>query len=185
MASSPNLRVNQLYWLLILFLAFFITTVALPLSMGDLSFAFSAALPLFFCWLLLTVWSVVLGIRMLEQQAVILGLFCLFFPFAIGQTALDAGDEVKFLLMRPYYDREVTHLPKNGARFEEFSWGGLLFVSRGVVYDETDQMGLPAGHQSRAWIARMKDTDLMCGENVFRAPVSSLGGHYYLTGFGC
>jgi hypothetical protein len=55
----------------------------------------------------------------------------------------------------------------------------------GVVYDETDQIALPPGRQSRAWMARMKATDVLCGQDRFEGSVRALGGHYYITGFGC
>ncbi|MGP6157323.1 MAG: hypothetical protein ACLPYS_07420, partial [Vulcanimicrobiaceae bacterium] len=91
----------------------------------------------------------------------------------------------RFTIERPYYDSQVAELPRNGHRFAEFNWGGMSFASDGVVYDETDEVGLPSGRQSAAWFDRMKNTDLTCGENARLGPVHALGGHYYLASFGC
>jgi hypothetical protein len=36
----------------------------------------------------------------------------------------------------------------------------MTFSSKGVVYDETDEVGLAYGHQSADWKRRMRSTDL-------------------------
>jgi len=61
------------------------------------------------------------------------------------------------------YGADVSRLPRDGHRFAEFNWGGMTFSSKGVVYDEIDEVGLAYGHQSPDWKRRMGSTDLTCG----------------------
>ncbi len=95
------------------------------------------------------------------------------------------GIRLHFLSDFPKYSQYVAGLPKNGKRFAEFNWGGMLFASDGITYDETDEVALPAGQQSADWKRRMKNTDLTCGGDVPIGVVEPMGGHYYFTSFGC
>ncbi len=95
------------------------------------------------------------------------------------------GDRIHFLRELPQYSQHVESLPHNGRRFAEFNWGGMLFASTGITYDETDEIAFPFGRQSAQWRARMKSTDLTCGGDGPVGMVESMGGHYYLTTFGC
>jgi hypothetical protein len=61
----------------------------------------------------------------------------------------------------------------------------MMFASKGVVYDETDEIALPPGHQSAAWKSRMRKTDLTCGGDGPIGRVEPVGGHHYVTSFGC
>jgi hypothetical protein len=95
-----------------------------------------------------------------------------------------AGDVLHFAAAKPGYDREIASMPATPPRWREFNWGGMLFASRGVLYDQSDEVALPAGRQSKAWLARARDTDLMCGRPSVPS-VQALWGHYYIAGFGC
>jgi hypothetical protein len=95
------------------------------------------------------------------------------------------GDRIRFLTELSQYSQHVESLPHDGRRFAEFNWGGMLFASRGITYDETDEVGLPFGKQSRKWLARMRDSDLTCGGDGPVGMSEPMGGHYYLTDFGC
>lgn len=79
----------------------------------------------------------------------------------------------------------VAALPHDGRRFDEVNWGGLLFASRGVVYDETGEIAKLCGTQSKEWLERMHDTDVPRGNSSFDGGVSELGGRDYFTVFGC
>jgi hypothetical protein len=94
-------------------------------------------------------------------------------------------DYLHFRSMRPSYDARVALLYRDGHRFDEFNWGGMLFASKGVVYDESDEVALPYGHQSTDWKKRMKSTDLTCGGDGPVGEVIPLGNHYYIATFGC
>ena len=113
-------------------------------------------------------------------------------PFAVPADVSSAipyvqypRDRARFLAKRSEYDATVARLPQNGRRFAEFNWGGMLFASTGVVYDETDEVGLPFGQQSAQWKERMRNTDLTCGGEGPIGKVMPMGDHYYVVSFGC
>jgi hypothetical protein len=172
----------------------FVLTVGLALLPDDVSFAAAIfpGIPLLIAWVAFTVWSFVIAAKSFRRMAWPSALLCLAFPFAVPLAAYEAIpyvqypiDYARFQTMRPSYDAQIARLPKSGERYAEFNWGGMLFASRGVVYDETDEVALPYGRQSAAWKSRMKGTDLTCGGDGPVGKVMPLGGHYYVTGFDC
>jgi hypothetical protein len=178
--------------LLIVWLCFFVTVVTLSHFMDDLAFAFYAGLPLCISWLVLAGASVALCGQFVSQRRWLLSLLVVLLPLLVPTVALrtvwfwqDVTDIAHFRTMRAEYDAEVARLPNSGSRFHEWNWGGLLFASRGITYDETDQLALPPDQQSARLKARMRNTDLFCGGDTPIGEVRPLGRHYYLTGFGC
>ncbi|SRR5260221_9327715 len=94
--------------------------------------------------------------------------------------AIEYGELMHFKLMRANYEAQVRRLPTDkGPRLALFDWGGFV-VGHGVVYDESDEIALPANEQSAAWKARIAETELACG--VWGAPV---GDHFYIVRIGC
>jgi hypothetical protein len=92
------------------------------------------------------------------------------------------GDVAHFIVAKPYYDRQIAALPAGqGPRLATFDWGGMVWASFGVVYDETDQLSLPRGRQSPDWLERASHTELSC-EGYDAQP---LWDHYYLVSFAC
>ncbi|MGP6190713.1 MAG: hypothetical protein ACLPSH_11675 [Vulcanimicrobiaceae bacterium] len=147
---------------------------------------------LFVVLLALSLWSLIRLVVSLMRRKWLLAVASAVLPIVAAFLALESlwyiqllDGIARFTIERPYYDSQVAELPRNGHRFAEFNWGGMSFASDGVVYDETDEVGLPSGRQSAAWFDRMKNTDLTCGENARLGPVHALGGHYYLASFGC
>jgi hypothetical protein len=70
-----------------------------------------------------------------------------FFPFVRGCNYL--GGALRFSMTRSYYDRQVALLPTDdNPRLAVFNWGGMIWASRGVVYDESDEIAMPPGQQS-------------------------------------
>jgi len=139
------------------------------------------------------VWSIILFIHCWRARAwkltiitavlPVTVLSLAFYPSAIWYYSYPS-DYLHLLKNLPQYNRQVEALPHNGKRYLEFNWGGLLFASRGVVYDETDEVARPDGQRSTAWEKRMKNTDLTCGDTHV-ALMEHLWGHYYVVGFGC
>ena len=62
-----------------------------------------------------------------------------------------------------------------------FNWGGDIAITIGVVYDESDEVILPADHQSEAWKLRVAQNELSCDGYT----VQPMGGHFYLAEFRC
>jgi hypothetical protein len=81
------------------------------------------------------------------------------------------GERIHFLRDLPQYARYVERLPHDG--------------NSGITYDETDEVALPSGRQSKQWRFRMRNTDLTCGGDAPIGMVEPMGGHWYLTAFGC
>ncbi len=143
-------------------------------------------------WAVIGVWSATSCIRCARQrswkQSVLPGFLLAtsflvalnFFPFVRGCNYL--GGALRFALTRSYYDHQVALLPSDGRpRLAIFIWGGMIGSSRGVVYDESDEIALPPGQQSVAWKANPDLGQLSCGNWDARR----LSTHYYLVGFHC
>ena len=111
--------------------------------------------------------------------AAILAIF-LYFPFL--HTCNYFGGALRFAATRSDYDRQVARLPANSKpRLVVFTWGGMIWASRGLVYDESDELSLPLGRQSAGWLARAGGSEFGCG-NWQALPLWS---HYYLVSFPC
>jgi hypothetical protein len=152
---------------------------------------YALALLLLACGALL-IWSFAIAFTLFRRRHLLLATMCLVLPFSVPLIAFEAipyaqwsVDYARFKTKQSSYDAQIAQLPKDGKRFAEFNWSGQSFVSRGVVYDETDEVGLPYGHQSTAWRKRLYDTELICRGNEPFGRTMPLGGHYYVTGFGC
>ena len=103
-------------------------------------------------------------------------------PIGFVRSCNHIGDVIHFIVAKPYYDRQIAALPVDrGPRLVVFDWGGMVWASSGLVYDETDQVALPRDHQSADWLAQASHSELSCeGYGV-----QPLGGHYYLASFPC
>jgi len=92
-----------------------------------------------------------------------------------------AGDYVHFLAKYPSYRSEISRLPAAEPRFLVDDWGGFLsMVSRGLVYDESDEIARPATEQSEAWKKRTSRTLASCVYGY-----TPIGGHFYLVALDC
>lgn len=100
---------------------------------------------------------------------------------SVWGAAIFAGDYLHLLVMRSAYLSEISRQPSDhGPRLMVFDWGGFAGVTHAAVYDESDEVALPADKQSAAWKKRAAHTLLNCG--VWGSPV---GGHFYLVRIGC
>ena len=144
----------------------------------------------FFFWIALIAWSAHhLGrsqrwskrsdTRTVVSAAVIMAVIT-FFPVLHACNYL--GGALRFAMTRSIYDREVAFLPaEDKPHLAVFNWGGMIWSSRGVVYDESDEIVLPQGQQSAAWLDIARKSELGCGHwNENR-----LWDHYYLVSFPC
>ena len=103
-------------------------------------------------------------------------------PIRFVRSCNHIGDVIHFIVAKPYYDRQIAALPvERGPRLVVFDWGGMVWASSGLVYDETDQVALPRDRQSADWLAQASHSELSCeGYGV-----QPLWGHYYLADFPC
>jgi hypothetical protein len=99
---------------------------------------------------------------------------------ALWLFAIDTGEHIHFRVMRGDYLSQVAKLPADaGPRIAVFNWGGFV-ISHAVVYDESDQVLLPAEKQSPSWKKKIAGTELDCG--VWGDP---MGDHFYIVRIGC
>lgn len=114
----------------------------------------------------------------LLAAAVVVGLN--FFPFVRGCNYL--GSALRFAANRSYYEDQVALLPAGDKpRIAVFNWGGMIWSSRGLVYDESDEVALPPGQQTVSWKSSPHIGELSCGNWDAR----HLWSHYYIVAFPC
>ena len=103
-------------------------------------------------------------------------------PIRFVRVCNTLGDLVHFIVAKPYYDRQIAALPTGeGPRLAVFDWGGMVWASSGLIYDESDQVALPRERQAADWRERASRTELACeGYGVW-----PLWDHYYLASFPC
>jgi hypothetical protein len=169
--------------------------VIAPALMDDLLYFFTVLPLVTLAWIVLALWSARMYLLCARRGAWLSSLLAMVMPVLLVLGILHPwdyvsryrylGDRIHFVVMLPSYDRQIATLSHDRFRYAEFNWGGMLFASRGVVYDESDQILMPRSQRSAAWVARIKDTDLMCGDESFAIDAERLWDHYYLTGFGC
>jgi hypothetical protein len=143
-------------------------------------------------WAVIGVWSAALYIRYARRgarkQSRLPGVLVVasillafnFFPLVRGCNYL--GGALRFSLTRSYYEQQIALLPVGDKpRLAVFIWGGMIWASRGVVYDESDEIAMPPGQQSALWKDKARGGELSCGNWDARR----LWSHYYLVGFSC
>jgi hypothetical protein len=121
----------------------------------------------------------------LALPLVILGVGLRFIDFV--RFCNNAGDTVHFYIRRPAYVKMVRATPPNGsARLVTVNLGGMIWASRGFVYDESDEIMREPSAQSAGWKARAQNLELGCGYGAVRIPgPSALTKHWYIASFGC
>lgn len=109
---------------------------------------------------------------------------CFNLTFVISVVSL-ASDDLQLLVTLPTYSRQIANLPhQEGPRIATFLWRdlngfGLAFGYEFLVYDESDEVVLPAEQRSAAW-KKNAGSDLRCKlSGVYHA-----FGHYYFVGHG-
>jgi hypothetical protein len=104
------------------------------------------------------------------------------YPLAFVHICNTIGNIIHFGVMRQEYLSTIKALPETRQpKLVVFNWGGMIWASNGVVYDESDEIVLPRGQQSASWVARANKTELGCGGYS----ITSMGGHFYLADFPC
>jgi len=73
-----------------------------------------------------------------------------------------------------------AHIEIDPPIFAFFNWGGMIWSSNGVAYDETDEAGKPEQARSEAWRARHVNSEFSC-----EPLVRSFGGHFYMVYAAC
>jgi hypothetical protein len=111
----------------------------------------------------------------------VLGFIAVLYPYQAAQALREAGDRFHFYVMRSSYVEKLSVMPKtNRPRLVIWNWGGMIVSSKGVVYDESDEIALPRDQQSVSWKSGPIG-ELACDGYRFE----SMGEHFYLAWFPC
>lgn len=154
-----------------------------------------AGVPVIVFWIAVMVWAIVLTAVRLRHRAYGPALRTALVPL-LGTAAFfygqNIGDVLRFELERPSYLAAVAALRAGGDHDDHvevhlgppmvayFLWGGMIWASYGVVFDETDQVAKPTAARRAAWGDRDVPTELKCEGDAL--PV---GGHFYVGRFAC
>jgi hypothetical protein len=146
---------------------------------------------------ILAFWAAVLAVRCLSHRAWRRGLISAVLPLialAAGTHPLafirfcnNSGDVIHFYVRRPVYMAAVNATPAGEQpRLLTFNLGGMIWASRGYVYDESDEVMKTPSMQTPAWKARASDSELGCGYGAVPiAGPSFLTKHWYIASFAC
>jgi len=148
-------------------------------------------------WCAVGVIALLLAIRRARQRASIQVAINAILPLVIVCVSLhlmafihfcnDAGDVVHFLVRCPSYMETVRATQANGQpRLLIFNLGGMIWASRGFVYDESDEVVREPSQQSSGWKTRAQNSELGCGYGAEAFPGRfAFTRHWYLASFGC
>jgi hypothetical protein len=168
---------------------------------GDRGLNVSIFVPALFSTLLIgCCWVVFLVIHIARRrwQRLVSLLAAPFIAFTLVAVLIRAGvtsERIRLEMNRKSYEAEIARLPQTGEpRFHEFPWGsegGFVtspHISYTLVFDETDEIGLPPDERSVAWRERMtpktcvKEQQCAVYESAGSKTVSvtNVTGHFFL-----
>jgi len=148
-------------------------------------------------WACLGIWALILTIARMRRREwsralasavlplVVLGVGLRFWQFV--HLCDDGGDVLYFMVERPSYLKEIRAIPLTGERrLFVFNRGGMIWASRGYVYDESDEVVREEPLRTAGWKARADKTELGCGYYARPFPGHfSFTQHWYLASFNC
>jgi hypothetical protein len=153
--------------------------------------------PLFLVWAAVSLWALSVAILALSRRAwrraavaaiyPALVLLTVFLPGSVKQVCNEVADVARFACLRSFYERQVAQLPRDQHRLAVFEMGGSFAATRGIVYDESDQILRDPARQSPDWKKRADMTELGCPYVASRLPgPPGWSRHWYLASFlGC
>jgi len=151
------------------------------------------ALTIVMAFLLLSIMHVVRG-RYKSALSLILANLALILAFVLPSNgernfgyARDAADYIKFSLHEKQYLEAIKLTQKNdgGLRYKEFIWS-FRFGGEGsrLVYDESDELGLPNDRRSQAWWTNLNNHSRRYFEDCIKG-LYKIKPHYYVVRLTC
>lgn len=152
---------------------------------------------LFFIWACLGLWTFISSIHSAKHGEWSRASVKIVLPLIVLIAGLQywsfihlcnyCGDVVHFIALRPRYLNQIESTPSGGApRLLVFNRGGMIWASRGYVYDESDEILRAEPQQSTDWKIRASQTELTCGYFAETFPGSfSFTKHWYIASFNC
>jgi hypothetical protein len=153
---------------------------------------------LMLAWAAAGLWAAILTFRHVRRRAWRTAAMTAVLPVAVLSMCLrftdlihfcnDAGDVIHFLVRRPAYLATIRAMPANGEpRLHVFELGGMIRASRGLVYDESDEVVREPSQQSPGWKKRAEHSALSC-DGYYARPFPghfAFTQHWYLASFPC
>ena len=148
-------------------------------------------------WACLGIWALILTVVRMRRREWSRALASAVLPLVILCAGVwfqhfinfcnDGGDVVHFMVERSTYLEEIRASSPNGEpRLLVFNRGGMIWASRGYVYDESDEVVRQEPLRSAGWKARAEKTELGCGYYARPFPGHfSFTQHWYLASFNC
>ncbi len=183
-------------WTAIGFPVQLIALEATPLS-PNFVFVMMGIPALLLAWAVLGVLAAILAVRWLRQRAWKQAMIGAVLPLVVLIAGLrfitfvrfcsHTGDTIRFYVNYPSYSKAVHATPSDGQpRLLTFNLGGMIWASRGFVYDESDEALREPSMQSSSWKARAQKSELGCGYGAIPMPDPfGLGRHWYIASFAC
>ena len=99
----------------------------------------------------------------------------------------NTGDAIHFYARYPAYKNTVRAAAGTGEpKLLTFNLGGMIWASRGFVFDESDELMKEPSNQSAAWRVRAETSELGCGYDAVPMPGPSMfADHWFIASFGC
>jgi len=195
-AEQGLLRKFWPVWVAVACPVLLVVLIATPLG-PDFVFVVIGIPGLLLIWGCLAIWALLLSCRRVRRRDWLRALASAVLPLVVlGAGARlrqflllcnEGGDVVHFLAARPSYVKELRALPPSDEpRLVVFNRGGMIWASRGYVYDESDEVVREDSMRTANWRARAAGTELSCGFYARSFPIHfSFTQHWYLASFPC
>lgn len=195
-AQKPPANILWPVWTAIGFPVLLVVLNATPIA-PNIAFVLIGIPALLCIWACLGIWALIISIRSICRRQWSRALVSALLPLVILMTDIqllrfihfsnDCGDLLSFIFLQPAYLEQIHATPQNGEpRLLVFNRGGMIWASRGYVYDESDEVTRPESSRSAGWKARADQTELSCGYYAKPFPGDvSFTRHWYLASFDC
>jgi hypothetical protein len=148
-------------------------------------------------WVCLSIWALVICVQRMWHREWSLAVVSAILPLVVLGSGMQVsgfihscnygGDVLYFMSSRSSYLEEINATRQDGKpRLLVFDRGGMVWASRGYVYDESDEVIRAETLRSTGWKTRADETELGCG--YFAEPFPghlSFTKHWYIASFNC
>jgi hypothetical protein len=123
------------------------------------------------------------GAAAVRIAAVPLLVLALGFPLLGGGHARVISHHIRIAINDDPYMATIraTAPDANGFRYLEFDLGGFMLNPVKLIYDESDELDMPAENRSAAWWKKVQGSELA----VCRYQVTKVKTHFYAVDFSC
>jgi hypothetical protein len=195
-AKEPSVTTLWPVWVSIGLPLILVALISTPLG-PNFVFVMIGIPTLLLVWGVLGIWALIFAVRHLLRREWQRASICAALPFVVLVAGVwhrqflhlcnDGGDIGYFIAKRSAYLEEIRITPPDGEpQLLVFNRGGMIWASRGYVYDESDEIMRNEPLRSANWRTRADGTELTCGFYAQPFPGRfSFAQHWYLASFNC